>query len=528
MSEVKSKASHSKARDQWSSRVGVILAVAGSAIGLGNFLRFPAKAAANGGGAFMIPYFISFLVIGLPLMWIEWTLGRHGGGWGNGTAPGIFHGIFPKNRWMKYLGVLGILGPLIIFIYYTYIESWTLGYSFFALTGKLSQLSNQAELRSFLSGYQGVESNQYFSGIRTAYVFFLITFFANMGVIYFGIRKGIEKLNKIALPILFICAGILFVRVLTLGAENLLRPDWNVSAGFGFLWNPDFSQLLKAKVWIEAAGQIFFTLSVGIGVILTYASYLNKKDDVVLSGMTSSVTNEIAEVILGGSIIIPAAFIFFGPVDIKEIAQSGIFNLGFVTMPMVINRLPWPEIFSFCWFFLLFLAGLTSSVSLAQPFIAFLEDEFNFSRKKAVGIIAIVSFALCQPAIFFLKYGVVDEMDFWGGSFFLIIFAIIETILFAWVLGIDKAWNLMHEGSLIKVPRIYKFIIKYVTPAYLLIILGVWFWQDWRPIFMFKGVPEAQKMYVVFTRVGIIALLFVMLGLIRAAWRRREKESSFV
>ena len=190
----------------------------------------------------MIPYFISLLLIGLPLMWIEWTLGRHGGGWGNGTAPGIFHNIHPENRWMKYLGVLGILGPLIIFIYYTYIESWTLAYSFFSLMGKLSGLNDQAALKSFLSGYQGIENNQYFSGIGTAYVFFLIAFFANMSVIYFGIRQGIERLNKIALPILFVCGLLLFVRVLTLGAPNVQHPEWNISSGFGFIWNPDYSQ----------------------------------------------------------------------------------------------------------------------------------------------------------------------------------------------------------------------------------------------------------------------------------------------
>lgn len=528
MSEVKSKASHTKTRDRWSSRLGIILAVAGSAIGLGNFLRFPAKAVANGGGAFMIPYFISFLVIGIPLMWIEWTLGRHGGGWGNGTAPGIFHNIRPNNRAMKYLGVLGILGPLLIFIYYTYIESWTLGYSFFSLIGKLSALNDQSTLKSFLSGYQGIEHNQYFSGIATAYVFFLVTFLANISVIYFGISKGIENLNKIALPILFICGILLFVRVVSLGSANMAHPEWNVSSGFGFLWNPDFSKLLKAKVWIEAAGQIFFTLSVGIGVILTYASYLNKKDDVALSGLTSAATNEIAEVILGASIIIPAAFIFYGPVDMQQIAQSGIFNLGFVTMPLVINHLPWPEIFSFCWFFLLFLAGLTSSVSLAQPFVAFLEDEFKFTRKKAVGLLAGIAFVLCQPAIFFLKHGVVDEMDFWGGSFCLIVFAIIETILFAWVLGIDQSWDLLHQGAMIKVPRIYKFIIKYVTPTYLLIILGVWFWQDWRPIFMLKNVAQVDKIYVLSARIGIIVLLLLMLGLIRVAWRHRQKESAIL
>lgn len=528
MSEQRSAPSTTpKLRDQWSSRIGIILAVAGSAIGLGNFLRFPAKAAENGGGAFMIPYFISLLLIGIPLMWIEWTLGRHGGGWGNGTAPGIFHNLAPQKRWLKYLGVLGILGPLLIFIYYTFIESWTLAYSFFALTGQLSEAGTQAQLKSFLSGYQGIEKNEYFSNMVPAYIFFLVTFFANIGVIYFGIRQGIEKLSKIAMPILFICGFILFFRVITLGSPNPEHPEWNVSSGFGFLWNPDFSQLLRGRVWIEAAGQILFTLSVGIGVILTYASYLTKKDDVVLSGMTSASTNEFAEVILGGSIIIPAAFVFFGASEMQRIAESGIFNLGFVTMPLILNKLPLPEFFSFCWFFLLFLAGLTSSVSLAQPFVTFLEDEFDIHRKKAVAIIAASSFILCQPAIFFLKHGVVDEMDFWGGSFFLIVFAIIETILFAWVLGIDKAWAEMHAGADIRVPKIYKFIIKYITPVYLLVILSVWFWQDWRPIIMLKGVADADRPYVLATRIGILVLLSLMLVLIRIAWKRRENGSTY-
>jgi SNF family Na+-dependent transporter len=164
--------------------------------------------------------------------------------------------------------------------------------------------------------------------------------------------------------------------------------------GLGFLWNPDFSALRDAKVWLAAAGQVFFTLSVGIGVILTYASYLSKGDDVALSGLSAVFTNEFAEVILGASIIIPAAFIFFGPAGTQGIAAGGIFNLGFVTMPLIINNLDYGFIFGFIWFFLLFLAGVTSSISLAQPAIAFMEDEFNLSRRKASTIFLIVSFTL--------------------------------------------------------------------------------------------------------------------------------------
>ncbi len=521
----KGKAVLIRRREKWSSQMGIILAVAGSAIGLGNFLRFPAKAVENGGGAFMIPYFISLILLGIPLMWIEWGLGRYGGSLGSGTAPGIFHHLCPKNRWLKYAGVLGILGPLIIFIYYTYIQSWTLAYSFFALTGQYNQLTDYSQMQSFLRGFQGLEKNQFFQGMDWAYVFFLITFSANIAVLIFGVRHGIEVMSKWALPILFFCGVVLFIRVLTLGAPHPAHPDWNVNNGLGFLWNPDFSSLKSAKVWLEASGQIFFTLSVGIGVILTYASYLSKKDDVTLSGLTSVATNEFAEVILGGSIVITAAFMFFGPLEMKNIVHSGLFNLGFVTMPIVLNQLPLSQIFSFFWFFLLFLAGLTSSVSLAQPFICFLEDDFGMTKKKAVGLFAIISFILCQPAIFFLKNGVVDELDFWGGSFFLVVFATIETILFTWVFGIDKAWEEMHQGARLKIPKFFKFIMKYVTPTYLITILIVWFWQDWRSVIWMKGVPEENQIYILLTRLGLLAMFFILVIMVRNSFSKRRWEA---
>jgi SNF family Na+-dependent transporter len=498
------------------------MAVAGSAIGLGNFLRFPAKAASNGGGAFMIPYFISLFLLGIPLMWIEWTLGRYGGGFEHGTAPGIFHSVWQKNRFIKYFGIIGIFGPLVIFIYYTYIEAWTFAYSFFALSGKYSHIVDQASMQSFLSGFQGLEQNQYFNGLGVAYLFFVLTFIINIWVIYYGIKGGIERLCKWAMPLLFIFGLVLLARVFTLGTPDIAKPSWNIANGFGFLWNPDFSALKSAKVWLEAAGQIFFTLSVGIGVILTYASYLSKGDDVVLSGLTAASTNEVAEVILGGSIIIPAAFVFFGPQNIQSIAQSGVFNLGFVTMPLVLNKLPLAQMMGFFWFFLLFLAGITSSVSLAQPAVAFLEDEFDISRKKAVAIFAAVAFILCHAAVLFLKNGVVDELDFWGGTFFLVLFATIETILFGWVFGIDKAWDEIHKGADMRVPKIYKFIIKYITPLFLFIILGMWFWQQWLPIIFMKNVSAADKPFILGTRIGLVLIFLVLAILVKIAWKKKK------
>lgn len=511
-----------KNRDVWKSKLGIILAVAGSAIGLGNFLRFPVQAAQNGGGAFMIPYFISLLFLGIPLMWIEWTIGRFGGGFGHGTAPGIFHNMWAKNRFIKYFGVIGIFGPLVIFIYYTYIESWTLAYAFFSLVGKYGQVTDQHSMISLLKGFQGLEQNSFFSSLQCAYIFFLITFVLNIYIIYKGISGGIEKLCNIAMPVLFVCGIVIAIRVLMLGTPDHLKPSWNILNGLGYLWNPDLSSLKDAKVWLAAAGQILFTLSVGIGVILTYASYLKKTDDIVLSGLTAAGTNEFAEVILGSSIIIPAAFAFFGPVDIGTIAKGGAFNLGFVTMPLIFQRIALSAFFGCIWFALLFLAGITSSVSLAQPSITFLEDEFNISKKKAVIIFGIASFILCQPAIFFLKNGVVNELDFWGGTFCLVLFAACETILFGWIFGMEKAWEEIHHGADMRIPKIYKFIIKYITPLFLILILIAWFYQQGLPMLLMKGVSQSDKPYILGIRLMLIGMFLTLAILVKIAWKKRK------
>lgn len=511
-------------RETWGTKLGIIMAVAGSAVGLGNFLRFPVQATQNGGGAFMIPYFIALVLLGIPLMWVEWAIGRYGGVFGHGTAPGAFNRLW-NSRLAKYFGVIGIFGPLVIFIYYTYIESWILGYAFFSLTGQLFAAVDTNSMLSFLRGYQGLVQNQFFSGIYASYTFFVITFLMNIWILYHGIKGGIEKLCNIAMPTLFVFGLIVMIRVLTLGAPDSLHPNWNVINGLGFLWNPNFEVLKNAKVWLAAAGQIFFTLSVGIGVIITYASYLTKADDVVLSGLTAVGMNEFAEVIIGGSIAIPIAFAFYGPSGIVDVARGGAFNLGFVTMPLVFEKLFLGGLFAFLWFALLFLAGITSSVSLAQPAVSFVSDEFNIDPKKAVIIFGIISFILCQPVIFFLGNGVLDELDFWGGTFALVLFALIETILFAWVFGINNAWEEIHLGAHIRVPKIFKFIIKYVTPAYLLFILGFWLYQEWIPLILMTGVPDQNRPYIIGTRIALIVLLAVVAFLVGLAWKLKGKEA---
>ncbi len=507
-------------RETWGSKFGIIMAVAGSAIGLGNFLVFPGNAVKNGGGAFMIPYFLSLILLGLPLMWVEWTIGRYGGGFGHGTAPGIFHSIWQKNRFIKYFGVIGILGPIIIYIWYIYVESWLLGFTVFSATGSIFRATDSHEtMKSFFDAYRGIGKNQFFSGMGWAYIFFVITCILNTIVIYRGIRGGIEKFCKIALPALLIMGVILAVRVLTLGTPNPAKPEWNVSNGLGFLWNPNMSLLKDPKIWLAAAGQIFFTLSVGIGVILTYASYLKKADDVALSGLTAVSINTFAEVILGGTIVITAAFAFFGP----KIAGGSIFDVGFIAMPMIFNKIALGQFFATIWFGLLFIAGITSSISLAQPAVAFLEDELDIDKKTAVIIFSTGTFLLSQLPILFMTNGVLDDLVFISMNICLVSFALIEVILFGWVLGIDKAWEEVHRGAQLRIPGIYKFIVKFITPTILMFFLGWWFYNEGISQIMMKNVSDADRPVILASRLTVLILIWALIVMVKLAWRRRNK-----
>lgn len=513
--------------------MGIILAVAGSAVGLGNFMRFPVQAVENGGGAFMIPYIVALLLLGIPLCWVEWTMGRAAGGHGHGSGPGIFN-VFWKNRASRWFGALGIFIPLVIYFYYVLIEAWCLGYAWHALSGSLGAAATEGQLKEFLSGFQGVAENKWFSGVGSGYVFFVIVFFLNFFVIYFGVARGIEWISKIAMPVLVLLGVVIMVRVLTLGAPNPDHPDWSMVNGFGFFWNPDFSALTDSKVWLAAAGQIFFTTSVGLGLIITYASYLRQDDDVALSGLTAISINEFVEVVIGGSIAIPAAFIFFGGPGAEEVAKSGGFNLVFVTMPYVFDQMAFTALFGFMWFFLLFLAGVTSSVSMLQPAIAFLEDEFNLNRHQSVGILGVVSFIACQPAIFFLANGVLDMLDFWAGTVLIVVFATGEVILFAWIYGVDKGYEQMMHGADLHVPRFMKFIIKYVTPSFLLIILGSWIYQNilmiflapddetYNGLFLVKMFSGDDRAYAIGAMAGMGLFMLSLIALVEIAWRKRE------
>ena len=337
-------------------------------------------------------------------------MGRYGGRYSHGSAPGILD-VVVRKPWAKYVGSLGILGPLLIYFYYVYIESWLLGFAFYALNGELLNAVETNTITVFFGNYITLQTTL-FANIPAALVFFLVTFILNFAIIGFGIRRGIEVANKFALPLIFILGIVLLIRVLTI-------PD--IDRGLAFMWNPDFSSLLKPKVWLEASGQIFFTLSVGIGVILTYASYVHRNQDVALSSLSSCAANGFAEVIIGGTIVIPMAIVLFGVDNVEQVAKVGTFGLGFNTMPMLLGKIPLSSLLQFIWFMLLFFAGITSSMSIIQPSISFLEDELSWKRSRAVAVTALLSFIMCLIGVFGLSGGAIDELDFWGGTFALVI-----------------------------------------------------------------------------------------------------------
>ncbi|MDH5654408.1 MAG: sodium-dependent transporter [Spirochaetia bacterium] len=514
-------------KENWGSRIGIIFAVMGSAIGIGNFVRFPGIASKYEGGAFMIPYFIALLLLGLPIAWVEWSLGRYGGIKGFNSSPGIFRSVW-KNRISPYMGVLGLVVPVGIYMYYVLIESWCLYYAYAYLTGEMNLGKDPGAYQAFFGDFTGVkEDGILFSGVTPAVVFMLISFFLNMAVIYRGLTKGIELLCKYAIPLLFLIAIVMLVRVLTLGTPNPDLPDQNILNGLGYMWNPGaggkslLESLKNSQMWLEAAGQIFFSLSVGFGVIITYASYLKKDDDIALSSVTSVSGNEFAEVALGGMILVPAAFIFLGPL---LIGGQGTFTLGFITIPMIFAHMPLGQFFGFLWFFLLFLAAYTSSLSMLQPAIAFFEEGIGTGRRASVTLLSFIVLVGTSFVMYFSQdTKALGTMDFWIGSFLIYTLATVEVIIAAWIFGAKNILNEARKGALIKIPRFVEFLIKYVTPTYLIVIFSIWVYQN-MPGYI-KGFSEdgVARLTLVFIFVLIVFFLF-LIGTAVKRWDQEEKK----
>ncbi len=556
------------------------MAVAGSAVGLGNFLRFPGLAAQYGGGAFMLAYAISFLIIALPIGWAEWAMGRYAGSRGYHSAPGAF-AVIIRRPWAKYAGVIGVIIPVVIYLYYVVIEGWCLGYAVNFWTGRLHLHDAQGTVEYYnaFTGATADAASLEFSMDKTL-PWLLAVFVFNFWLIYRGLSGGIEKMCNIGLPLLIVLAMVVLVRVLTLGAPDPARPNDTVANGLGYMWNPSkvlvvqsttghaakirevvgaqalakaeaevaashgalvlktispWTQLANPSLWLAAAGQIFFSLAVGFGIIIVYASYMRPKDDVVLSGLTASSANEFCEVALGGLITVPAAVAFLGVAGIA--GQAGV-GLGFKVLPLVFARMPAGSFFGGAFFFMLFLAAITSSIAMLQPGIAFIEEALGVGRRVSVALLGFLTTSGTSLVAYYSRdLKALDTLDFWGGTFLIFTLATIQVIVFGWIWGIDRGFAEMNKGAAFPVPRLFRPIIRWVCPAFLLTIFAMWLMKEVLGIDLVTFQSGAASSYVtdLFGRearlpaqlsIGLLVALLIVFVLMAArskAFRRAEQ-----
>lgn len=451
-------------RESWGSKLGLILAMAGNAVGLGNFWRFPYQAAKNGGGAFMLPYFFALIFMGIPLMFVEWNLGKTGGRYGHGTlGPMVYlqarEKIKPKSAlvWGAIAGAFAFGVTVLVNSYYNQIIGWSLGYSWLSFTGGYADKA-KSTVDVFLD-YIGTPVNM---------IFWVIALAALGYAVMRGVQKGIEAWARIMMPLIYVFGIVLIIRTLTLGSP--VNPDWSPIKGLEFIWTPRWNELNFGAA-IAAAGQIFFTLSLGMGIIPNYASYLKADDDIVLSGFTTISLNEFAEVILGGTIAIPIAFAFLGPDGVG----AGV-GLSFISLPNVFRNMPGGGLFGGAWFLLLFFAGFTSAIAMYNYLVALLEENLGIKRSKGAWVIfalyIIVGLPVgIEPLIIRGSTAYLDSVDFWVGNVFLVILGLLEVIVCGWFYG-KKGLEQINRGSYWKLPKwFYSLFIQFLTPVLIVIFL---------------------------------------------------------
>lgn len=443
-----------KDRGNFGSKLGVILASAGSAVGLGNIWRFPYETGNHGGAAFILIYLGCILLLGLPIMIAEFLIGRHS----QANTARAYQILTPGTQW-RWVGRMGVLAGFLILGYYSVVAGWTLEYIFEAVSNSFAG-KTPAE---FISSFQSFSSNPWRPALWLT-LFLLATHF----IIVKGVEKGIEKSSKIMMPTLFII-------ILVLVGCSVTLPG--ASRGIEFLLKPDFSKV-DGNVFLGAMGQAFFSLSLGMGCLCTYASYFSKDTNLTRTAFSVGIIDTFVAV-LAGFIIFPAAF----SVGIQPDAGP---SLIFITLPNVFQQafsgIPvLAYIFSVMFYVLLALAALTSTISLHEVVTAYLHEEFNFTRGKAARLVTagcILLGILCSLSLGVTKdftifgLGMFDLFDFVTAKLMLPLGGLLISIFTGWYLDKKLVWSEITNNGTLKVP-IYKliiFILKYVAPIAISVI----------------------------------------------------------
>lgn len=439
----------SGSRDSFTSRFGVIAAVAGSAIGLGNIWRFPYMAGENGGAVFLFIYLIIVFVVGIPVMTSEFIIGRSA----QKNPYGAFKSLAPGKPWYL-IGVMGIAAAFMILAFYTTVAGWTLEYIYQAFAGNLSGKTD--------GEYSSMFSN-FLSGSFRPVIWFIIFMGLTAAIIISGVKDGIEKYTKILMPLLFILLVLLCIRSVTLEGS---------SAGLKFLFKPDFEKM-SPRVIFEALGQAFFSLSIGMGTLITYGSYIPKKENLLSSSMFVVIA-DTAVAVLAGVAIFPAVFALGG-----SPAQGT--GLVFIVLPGILQKMPLGAVFAVVFFVLLAVAALTSTISVLEVIVAYLVEELKMTRRKAtvlatisvsmLGIITVLSMGPMNSVKLFNK-NIFEILEYLASNIMLPTGGLFIVLFIGWFFSSNLSKReLTNDGELsARLIPAFMFVVKFIAPLAIAIV----------------------------------------------------------
>lgn len=482
-------------REQWGSRLGFILAAVGSAIGLGNIWRFPYMAYENGGGAFFIPYLFAMLTAGIPFMIMEFSLGHKM----RGAAPQVFARL---GRRLEWLGWFQVFVAFAIAVYYVAVIGWSISYLGFSFTQSWGADPNAFFFTEYLQLVDGSAPSNLGALQSHIVVPVVIAWLITFSAVFTGVKGGIERASKIMMPLLFIMVLGLIVRMAFLpGALD----------GLNYLFKPDFSKILDAKVWSAAYGQIFFTLSVGFAIMLAYSSYLPKESDIN--------NNAFMTVLINCGFSIMAGMMIFGILgymahssgkEITEVVSAGV-GLAFITIPTAINLLPAPYILGPLFFLALVVAGLSSMISIVEAVTSAVIDKSGWSRRKAATIVCGVALV---TSLSFTRNGgllLLDVVDHFMNNVGILGSCLAQLLIVGWMVKIlpelrERANNL----SEFRIGAWFEFCLRFLSPALLIIIVGT------NLITLIRdGYGDYSQFDMMTFGWGLIAMMIVMAVIVR-------------
>ena len=436
----------SETRSTFGSKLGMVAAAAGSAVGLGNIWRFPSETADGGGAIFIIVYVACILFFGIPLMVAEFMIGRSS----KANASGAFDKLAPGTQW-KWVGRLGVLTGFIILGFYMVVCGWTVDYIIQSVTGSLKGVND------FSVNFNTLLSNSPKQIGLMVFFVFLTAYF-----IFAGVQKGIERSAKIMMPLLFLLLIVLVVRAMSLDGAK---------AGIDFLFKPDFQEV-KSTVFLDAMGQAFFSLSLGMGCMLTYASYFKDNTNLTKTAVQVSVLDTLVA-LLAGMVIFPSAFaLTTNPDTIVSDLVAGGPGLLFITVPELFNQMQGSMIWSAMFFVLLALAALTSTISLMEVVTVYISEEHKISRRKA--LLLVVIGVLVLGTISAISSQFFNILDVASAKVMLPVGGLFISLFVGWYL--DKKIvqpQLTNDGKIklgVSSLKGYSFILKFLAPIAILLI----------------------------------------------------------